>query len=333
MDKFTFKEEEISVCLRLLHSKIMVRLKRFIIYGYGIQGVNMKIIDIKNLTKYYNKKSRGIIDLSLSIEEGEIFGFIGPNGAGKSTTIRTLLNFIYPTSGTAEIFGRDVVKESKAIRQQVGYLPSEVNYYDDMKVSDILNYSAGFYGKQSNNRIKELSERLDLDLNKKVEDLSFGNRKKAGIIQALLHEPKLLILDEPTSGLDPLIQNTFYDILEEERKKGVTIFFSSHILSEVQRMCDRVAIIKEGRLIKVETVENLTKTRIRNVTLTLESNENINLELPGIIKKERRGKILTLLYGGDMKELISAINAVPIKDLTIEEPSLEEIFIHYYERN
>lgn len=293
----------------------------------------MKIIDIKKLTKYYNKNSRGIIDLSLSIEEGEIFGFIGPNGAGKSTTIRTLLNFIYPTSGTAEIFGRDVVKESKVIRQQVGYLPSEVNYYDDMKVSDILNYSAGFYNKQNNNRISELSERLDLDLSKKVEDLSFGNRKKVAIVQALLHEPRLIILDEPTSGLDPLIQNTFYDILEEERKKGVTIFFSSHILSEVQRMCDRVAIIKEGRLIKVESIENLTKTRIKNVTLTLENMENINLELPGIIKKERRGKILTLLYSGDMKKLISAINTVPVKDLTIEEPSLEEIFIHYYERN
>lgn len=293
----------------------------------------MKIIDIRNLTKYYNKKSRGIIDLSFSIEEGEIFGFIGPNGAGKSTTIRTLLNFIYPTSGTAKVFGKDVVKESKAIRQHIGYLPSEVSYYDDMKVSDILNYSAGFYNKRNDNRIAELSERLDLDLSKKVEDLSFGNRKKAGIVQSLLHKPRLLILDEPTSGLDPLVQNTFYDILEEERKKGVTIFFSSHILSEVQRMCDRVAIIKEGRLIKVETIENLTKNRIKNVTLTLEGTENINIQLPGIIKKELRGKNLTLLYSGDMKDLISAINEAPIKDITIEEPSLEEIFIHYYERN
>lgn len=292
----------------------------------------MKVIDIKNLTKYYNKNSRGIIDLCFSIEEGEIFGFIGPNGAGKSTTIRTLLNFIYPTSGTAEVLGMDVVRESKAIRQNVGYLPSEVNYYDDMKVIDILDYSAGFYNKRNDNRIAELSERLDLNLNTKIEDLSFGNRKKVGIVQALLHKPRLLILDEPTSGLDPLIQNTFFDILEEERKKGVTIFFSSHILSEVQRMCDRVAIIKEGRLIKVETIENLTKNRIKNVTLSLDNAENINIQLNGIIKKELRGKNLTLLYSGDMKELISAINEVSFRDVLIEEPSLEEVFMHYYER-
>lgn len=292
----------------------------------------MKVIDIKNLTKYYNKKSRGIIDLCFSVEEGEIFGFIGPNGAGKSTTIRTLLNFIYPTSGTAEVFRMDVVRESKTIRQKIGYLPSEVNYYDDMKVIDILNYSAGFYNKRNSNRIVELSERLDLNLNTKIEDLSFGNRKKVGIVQSLLHEPRLLILDEPTSGLDPLVQNTFFEILEEERKKGVTIFFSSHILSEVQRMCDRVAIIKEGRLIKVETIENLTKNRIKNITLSLDSVENINIELSGIIKKELRGKNLTLLYSGDMKDLISAINKVSFKDVLIEEPSLEEVFMHYYER-
>lgn len=292
----------------------------------------MKVIDIQNLTKYYSKKSRGIIDLSFSIEQGEIFGFIGPNGAGKSTTIRTLLNFIYPTSGKATIFGKDVVKETKAIRQEIGYLPSEVNYYDDMKVIDVLNYSSGFYKKNNENRIKELSERFDLDLKKKVEDLSFGNRKKVGIVQALLHEPKLLILDEPTSGLDPLIQNTFFEILEEERKKGVTIFFSSHILSEVQRMCDRVAIIKEGRLIKVETIENLTKSRVKNVTLILKNTENLNLQLPGIIKKELKGKNLTLLYKGDMKELINMLNTLPIKDILIEEPSLEEVFMHYYEK-
>lgn len=292
----------------------------------------MKVIDIQNLTKYYSKKSRGIIDLSFSIEQGEIFGFIGPNGAGKSTTIRTLLNLIYPTSGKATIFGMDAVKETKAIRQEIGYLPSEVNYYDDMKVIDVLNYSSGFYKKNNENRIKELSERFDLDLKKKVEDLSFGNRKKVGIVQALLHEPKLLILDEPTSGLDPLIQNTFFETLEEERKKGVTIFFSSHILSEVQRMCDRVAIIKEGRLIKVETIENLTKSRVKNVTLILKNTENLNLQLPGIIKKELKGKNLTLLYKGDIKELISMLNTLPIKDVFIEEPSLEEVFMHYYEK-
>lgn len=292
----------------------------------------MGIVDVKHLTKYYNKNSRGIIDLSFSIKEGEIFGFIGPNGAGKSTTIRTLLNFIYPTSGTAEVFGKDVVKESKAIRQQVGYIPSEINYYDDMKVIDLLNYSSAFHNKKNVSKIKELCDRLDLDLSRKIEDLSFGNRKKVAIAQALIHEPKLLILDEPTSGLDPLMQNIFFEILEEERKKGVTIFFSSHILSEVQRMCDRVAIIKEGRLIKVETIENLTKNRVKNVTLTLENEKEIDIQLPGIIRKDFKGKNLTLLYSGDVKELINVLNTLSFKDVLIEEPSLEEVFMHYYEK-
>jgi ABC-2 type transport system ATP-binding protein len=291
----------------------------------------MKIVDIKNLTKTYNK-NRGIINLTFSIEEGEIFGFIGPNGAGKSTTIRTLLNFIYPTSGSATIFGKDIIKHSKEIRQSVGYLPSEVHYYDDMKVIDLLKYSAGFYKKFNPNRMKELAERLDLDLNKKIEDLSFGNRKKVGIVQALLHEPKLLILDEPTSGLDPLMQNTFFELLTEEREKGTTIFFSSHILSEVQKMCDRVAIIKEGELVKVETIENLTKKNLKYITVTFEQTEPMEFELEGIVKKEVNGNEMVLLYSGDMKALLNKLNTLPVQDLLIEEPTLEEVFMHYYEK-
>ena len=291
----------------------------------------MKIVDIKNLTKTY-KKNRGIKNLTFFIEEGEIFGFIGPNGAGKSTTIRTLLNFIYPTSGSATIFGKDIIEHSKEIRQDVGYLPSEVHYYDDMKVIDLLKYSAGFYKKFNPKRMKELAERLDLDLHKKIEDLSFGNRKKVGIVQALLHEPKLLILDEPTGGLDPLMQNTFFELLAEERKKGTTIFFSSHILSEVQKMCDRVAIIKEGELVKVETIENLTKKNLKYITITFERAEPIDLKLEGIVKKEVKGNEITLLYSGDIKALLNKLNALPIKDLLIEEPTLEEVFMHYYEK-
>jgi ABC-2 type transport system ATP-binding protein len=291
----------------------------------------MKIVDIKNLTKTY-KKNRGIKNLTFFIEEGEIFGFIGPNGAGKSTTIRTLLNFIYPTSGSATIFGKDIIKHSKEIRQDVGYLPSEVHYYDDMKVIDLLKYSASFYKKFNPKRMKELAERLDLDLHKKIEDLSFGNRKKVGIVQALLHEPKLLILDEPTGGLDPLMQNTFFELLAEERRKGTTIFFSSHILSEVQKMCDRVAIIKEGELVKVETIENLTKKNLKYITITFERAEPIDLKLEGIVKKEVKGNEITLLYSGDIKALLNKLNALPIKDLLIEEPTLEEVFMHYYEK-
>ncbi|WP_044747481.1 ABC transporter ATP-binding protein [Bacillus alveayuensis] len=291
----------------------------------------MKIVDLKNLTKSY-KKNRGIVNLTFSIEEGEIFGFIGPNGAGKSTTIRTLLNFIYPTSGSATIFGKDIVKHSKEIRQHVGYLPSEIHYYDDMKVIDLLKYSAHFYKKFDAKRMNDLAERLNLDLNRKIEDLSFGNRKKVGIVQALLHEPKLLILDEPTSGLDPLMQNIFFELLTEERENGTTIIFSSHILSEVQKMCDRVAIIKEGELVKVETIENLTKNNLKNITITFEQSDRIDFNLEGIVKKEINGNEMTLLYSGKMKDLLNQINTLPVQDLLIEEPTLEEIFIHYYEK-
>jgi ABC-2 type transport system ATP-binding protein len=291
----------------------------------------MAIVEVNNLTKSY-KGSRGIIDVSFSIEEGEIFGFIGPNGAGKSTTIRTLLNLIFPTSGSATVFGKDILKHSKEIRQNVGYLPSEVHYYDDMKVIDLLKYSAKFHNNYKTERMKELANRLDLDLNRKIEDLSFGNRKKVGIVQALLHEPKLIILDEPTSGLDPLMQNTFFELLSEERDKGATIFFSSHILSEVQKMCDRVAIIKEGKLVKVETIENLTKNKVKNITLILEHPEQLNFEFEGVIKKEINGNELTLLYSGDIKDLLYRLNNMPVQDLLIEEPTLEEVFMHYYEK-
>jgi len=291
----------------------------------------MKIVDIRNLTKSYGK-NRGIRNLTFSIEEGEIFGFIGPNGAGKSTTIRTLLNFIYPTSGSATIFGKDIIRYSKEIRQNAGYLPSEVHYYDDMRVIDLLKYSSSFYKQYKPERMRELAERLQLDLNRKIEDLSFGNRKKVGIVQALLHEPKLLILDEPTSGLDPLMQNTFFEMLREERDKGTTIFFSSHILSEVQKMCDRVAIIKEGELVQVETIENLTKNNLKKITISLESLKQIDINLKGVLNEEQNGKEVKLLYNGDMKALLNQLYTMPIQDLLIEEPTLEEIFMHYYEK-
>lgn len=291
----------------------------------------MSVIEIHNLTKYY-KKNKGIENVSFEVKEGEIFGFIGPNGAGKSTAIRTLLNLIYPTSGSAKIFGKDIVKDTKEIRKQIGYLPSEVHYYDDMRAKDLLNYSASFYNYDYKKRMIELAERLNLDLNKKIEDLSFGNRKKVGIIQALLHEPKLLILDEPTSGLDPLMQNTFFDLLREEREKGATIFFSSHYLGEVQKMCDRVAIIKDGELIKVESIEELTKKQFKNVSIILENEQNVDLNIKGIITHEQNGRTLKLLYNGHSKDLIASLHELSFQDVLIEEPSLEEVFMHYYEK-
>ncbi|MYL32595.1 ATP-binding cassette domain-containing protein [Pontibacillus yanchengensis] len=290
----------------------------------------MKAVEMNDLTKYY-KKSKGIENVSLSIDVGEIFGFIGPNGAGKSTAIRTLLNFIHPTSGTATIFGKDIVSDSKEIKELVGYLPSEVHYYDDMKALDLLQYSAKFHEYKNIKRIHQLAERLQLDLHKKIEDLSFGNRKKVGIIQALLHEPKLLILDEPTGGLDPLMQNIFFELLTEERKKGATIFFSSHILSEVQKMCDRVAIIKEGKLVTVEKVETLIKNNLKKVRLMIGDNQEPELELEGVLNKAKNGDHIAFLYSGEMNSLLNHLTALDIKDLLIQEPSLEEVFMHYYE--
>ena len=290
----------------------------------------MAVIELQKLTKYYGKH-RGIKSISFDIKEGEIFGFIGPNGAGKSTTIRTLLNFIYPTSGKAFIFGKDIVKDSVEIRRNIGYLPSEVYYYDDMKVSELLQYSQAFYKKGNSQRMKELADRLDLNLNKRIEDLSFGNKKKVGILQALLHEPKLLILDEPTGGLDPLIRNAFFELLKEENERGTTIFFSSHILSEVQSMCNRVAIIKEGELIKVESIETLIKNQFKKVTITFNGQKGRTFKIEGGKKLVWVGNTLQLLYGGEIGNMLEKLSHAEVKDLLIEEPSLDEVFMHYYE--
>ncbi|MDF2934455.1 MAG: transporter [Chryseobacterium sp.] len=292
----------------------------------------MNVIEIKNLTKSYGK-SRGIIDVSFNVEEGEIFGFIGPNGAGKSTTIRTLLSLIYPTSGSATIFGKDCIKYAPEISKELGYLPSEVFYYDKMKVIDLLKYSASFYKKDCSKRIKELSEIMDLDLRKRIDDLSFGNKKKVGIVQGLLHEPKLIILDEPTSGLDPLMQQKFFDLLLEENKKGATIFLSSHVLSEVQRLCSRVAIIKEGKIIKLEKMSDLTENNYKK--FKIEMKEEIGKDyfnLDGLNNFEIEGKKLSFLFKGDINLIMRKISDMEIRNIWIEEPSLEEIFMHYYEK-
>jgi len=226
----------------------------------------MYVIETRGLTKYYGK-ARGIIDIDLKIEPGEIFGFIGPNGAGKSTTIRTLLGLIFPSSGSGRIFGLDIVKDSKEIKKQIGFMPSEVNYYEKMDVHELLRYSANFYEIDCESRIVELADTFDLELDRKIIDLSRGNQKKVSILQSLIHQPPLLILDEPTSGLDPLMQAKFFEILKEENSKGTTIFFSSHTLSEVQKMCRRVGIIKEGKIIAVEDIESLRKKQLRKIQI------------------------------------------------------------------
>lgn len=292
----------------------------------------MNVIEINKLTKYYGK-ARGIIDVSFNVEEGEIFGFIGPNGAGKSTAIRTLLALIYPTSGSATIFGKDCIKSAPEIAKEVGYLPSEVFYYDKMRVIDLLKYSASFYKKDCSKRIKDLAEIMDLDLKKRIDDLSFGNKKKVGIVQGLLHEPKLIILDEPTSGLDPLMQQKFFDLLLEENKKGATILLSSHVLSEVQRLCSRVAIIKEGKIIKLEKMSNLTENNYKKFKVEIKSGIDKNhFNIGGVSNLEIKGKTVNFLFKGNINLIMKKISDVEISDVWIEEPSLEEIFMHYYEK-
>ncbi len=296
----------------------------------------MGVIETNNLTKYYGK-SKGIEDVNLSVEEGEIFGFIGPNGAGKSTTIRTLLGLIQPTSGSATIFGKDITTDGPSIREEVGYLPSEVFYYDNMKARDLLRYSASFYKKSRHDmeaRMYSLAKLLDLDLNKKIDDLSYGNKKKVGIIQGLIHSPKLIILDEPTGGLDPLVQSTFFELLKEENKRGATVLFSSHILSEVQKMCHRVAIIKEGSIIATEQIDSLRKNSYVKVALDLGAPVSQTMfRVRGISDVHATKGHVSFLYRGDVNVIVKLLASVKLRSVSIEEPELEEIFMHYYKKD
>lgn len=292
------------------------------------------VIQTTKLTKHYGEV-QAIQDVDLEVKEGEIFGFIGPNGAGKSTTIRTLLGLIYPTSGSAKIFGKDIRDNGVEIRQDIGYLPSEVFYYDDMRVIDLLNYSASFYKADKakvSTRIQDLASLLDLDLHKKIDDLSYGNKKKVGIIQGLVHEPKLIILDEPTGGLDPLIQQKFFALLKQENQNGATILMSSHVLSEVQKLCSRVAIIKDGKIIKVETINSLKESSTKRIHLESVKNlEKKHFELKGISDLNIEGDNVSFLYRGNVNDITKLLAKTDLKNLTVEEPDLEEIFLHYYQ--
>lgn len=286
----------------------------------------MDAIKTINLTKYYGK-ARGIIDISLTVTEGEFFGFIGPNGAGKSTTIRTLLGLISPTGGSAEIFGRDIVKDKPEYLAEVGYLPSETAFYPGMRVKDVLKLSARLRGQDCREEAVWLCQRLQLNTSGKVEELSFGNRKKVGIVCALQHKPKLLLLDEPTSGLDPLMQREFFDILRERNDEGATIFLSSHILSEIQRNCTRAAIIREGRIIACDRVESLVQTGTKRVSIHGEVELS---KLSGIRDLRTAEDSVSFLYSGSIQCLMKTLSDGRIMDLSVSEPDLEEIFMHYY---
>jgi len=289
----------------------------------------MNAIELSSLSKFYGNQC-GIDSVSFTVKKGEIFGFIGPNGAGKSTTIRTLLGLLNATSGKAEIMGIDISNEGAIIREKIGYLPSEVDYYSEMSSKELLLYHAAMYKVVDvENKIQELATYFQLELDRPIDDLSYGNKKKCAIIQSVLHDPEVLILDEPTGGLDPLMQNRFFELLERQNKKGVTIFFSSHVLSEIQRMCDRAAIIRDGKIIAVEDISTLLSKQMKMVRLVTTSVNNIILPV-GALNHHQSGQKLTFDYVGPTQDLVIWLSSQSIIDVTLSEPDLERIFMNYY---
>ena len=286
------------------------------------------ILEIINLKKYYGNV-RGIEDISIKLKRGEAYGFIGPNGAGKSTTIRALMSLINPTSGMILIDGKKLDKNDLELKKMIGYLPSEIYLYNDLTVKEILDFHESFYEKNINKRRKQLVKLLKLDENKKIEDLSLGNLKKLGIILALMHEPKILILDEPTSGLDPIMQNVFYEILLEEKKKGTTILYSTHILSEVSKICDRIGIIKEGKIVREDTVENIEKNNMTYLTIESIDIDKIKKDLNLKIVSEHNNSV-KFINDLNSNKLINIISKYNINKLLIEEMTIEDLFMEYY---
>lgn len=281
------------------------------------KGAEMKekelAISICNLTKNYGKH-RGVSNLSLQVEQGDIFGFLGPNGAGKSTTIRCLLGLIQFQEGSAEILGMDVKNRKNEILKEIGYMPSEAMFYPSMRVKDVIRFAADMRKADCREEAEMLCERLKVNQNKRIEELSLGNRKKVSIVCAMQHKPKLFIFDEPTSGLDPLMQSEFFKLVLEYNRQGITCFLSSHVLSEIKKYCRHAAIIREGNIICTDTVENLTKTSTKRIRMVKDGEEQ------------------EFVYKGNLNELFAGFAGHDIEDIIIEEPELEEIFMHYYKQ-
>ncbi len=270
-------------------------------------------ISVQNLTKNYGK-ARGVTNLSLNVEKGDIFGFLGPNGAGKSTTIRSLLGLIQFQEGSASILGMDVREHQKEVLKRIGYMPSEAMFYPSMKVKDVLRFAADMRKTDCKEEGRMLCERLEVATEKRIEELSLGNRKKVSIVCAMQHKPELFIFDEPTSGLDPLMQAEFFKLILEYNRQGATCFLSSHVLPEVKKYCHNAAIIRNGRLICTDTVENLTKTNAKRIRVVKDGVEE------------------DFVFKGNLNELFAGFAGHNISDILIEEPELDEIFMHYYEK-
>ncbi len=287
----------------------------------------MVVIETEKLTKFYGN-SRGIDGVSLSVNEGEIYGFIGPNGAGKSTMIKTLLNFLYPTGGSASIFGLDCAAQSHLIKKQTAYVPAEVRFYDELTVAALLEYSGRFYSPKAD--ADEWISRFDMEPKKKIGQLSTGNKKKVALAAALASRPKLMILDEPTNGLDPLVRQTLFAALREQQKKGCTVFLSSHNLDEVQTLCDRVAIIRNGRIADVRALNDLASSRAKKVTVAgANLPESFDGETMKLVHKEE-GRIVFTYHSGDMAVLLKLLSAMEVKDFLVEDIALSDIFMSYY---
>lgn len=296
----------------------------------------MSAIRADHLTKFYGK-SRGVRNINLEVAEGEIFGFIGPNGSGKSTTIRMIMQLIHPTSGKLEVLNRRITGDKPKLRREIGYLPSEINLYKDLTGKQILDFTARAFGKElKDTPAFGLADLLQFDMNKHVKSYSLGNRKKLGIIQSLLHDPKLLVLDEPTSGIDPLIQHSFFELLKERNRKGMTIFFSTHVLSEVEKLCDRVAIIREGEMIRTSKVDEVAGRNKRIVHVQFGEPGNLieALQLKRIDPNVQYSNgVHMFTVNGPIQDVLRAVSEYRIEDISIEKPTLEQLFMQYYEHN
>ena len=290
--------------------------------------MNECFLEIKHLKKYYGN-IKGVEDVSLKLNKGDIYGFIGPNGAGKSTTIRTVMGLINKNSGKVLFDGKEIDIDNIETKKKIGYLPSEVNLYGDLTVKEMLNYHESFYDKDIHKNRIELVKLFKINETKKIEDLSLGNLKKIGIVLALMHEPEFLILDEPTSGLDPIMQNIFHDLLKKEQEKGTTILYSSHILSEVSNLCDKVGFIKDGIIIKEDSIDNIKKNNYTYLTIASKEIDKIKKELKLEIKSENNNTV-KFINNIDANTLINKLSKYNIDNLLIEEISLEDLFINYY---
>ncbi len=291
----------------------------------------MNNIHTEGLTKFYGKQ-RGVLNVNLDVQRGEVFGYLGPNGAGKTTTIRMLLDFIHPSRGRATIFGLDTHQNSREIRGRIGYLPGELALYDKLTGAELLRYVSHLRGGVDWKYVEELAVQLDYDLSQRIRSLSHGNKQKLGLLQAFMHKPELLILDEPTIGLDPLMQQEFYRLIAEAKGEGRTVFLSSHIMPEVERVCDRVGIIREGQLIAVEKVEALKARALRRLEIHFATPvpQEAFADVVDVRDVSVQNSILSCTVVGALDALIKAAARFKVVNIISHEPSLEEIFLAYY---